>query len=99
MDIHVDDAKIREAARALHDADTSYGEGDEQPSLAVYEAAIATWLENAAEGLLQEPEYYAYGPNRIISYTFWEAAFSHAQHWHNHPLTQTILRAQPGGAL
>ena len=87
MNIFVDDEKVKTAARRLYDLDQSYGEGDEKPSLSVYEAAVAKWAENAVESILNEPDYFAYGANRILSYSTWDQALSHAQHWHQHPLT------------
>lgn len=87
MNIFIDDNKIKDAAKVLCAADQNYDDLADKPSPAVYIAAVEMFLTNAAEGILAEPEYYAYGPNRILSSDDWERAFAHAQHWHNHPLT------------
>ena len=78
--IHIDTDKIKAAARTLYEKDDRYGTGEEMPSLAVYEAAVEKWLENAADSIADEPVYFAYGANRILSYSTWDRALEWAEH-------------------
>lgn len=79
MQFHADDDKIKAAAAELHRQDSAHDD-DERPSLAVYEQAVARWMEICAENILVEAGYFAYGPNRILNYYAWEQALDWAKH-------------------
>lgn len=81
MNINIDDDKIKAAARVMFDKDNSYGEADEKPGLDVYETAMLKFIEKAAEKIMAEPDYYAFGP-KMIFWGEWNRAQGSAEYMH-----------------
>lgn len=78
--LYLDRDKVKQAAVILREKDSSYGSDETKPDVSVYEAAIGRWLEYSIESMLDDAEWWAYGP-----YSHLTTEFEHAMEWATKP--------------